>query len=65
MCTKIRWVVEATNSLLKQKLSALDQKVQNNALPHYLRDFELPVINKYCDRLKSDVGNTESVASNM
>ena len=41
MCTKIRWVVEATNSLLKQKLSALDQKVQNNALPHYLSDFRI------------------------
>ena len=57
ICTKIRWVVEATNSTT----------VQNKDLPHYLIDFRIAValINKYCDRLKSDVGNTETVVSNM
>ena len=67
MCTKIRWVVEATNSLLKQKFRALDATVQNKSLPHYLIDFRIAgaLINLYCDRLRSDVENTEAVASNM
>lgn len=35
LCTKTRWVVEATNSLLKQKFRALDSTVQNKQLPHF------------------------------
>ena len=67
MCKKIRWVVEATNSLLKQKFRGLDATIQNKALPHYLIDFRIAgvLINKYCDRLKLDTGNTETAASNM
>ena len=51
MCTKIRWVVEAANSSLKQKFMALDATVQNKSLPHYLIDFRIAgaYINKYCD----------------
>ena len=66
-CTKIRWVVEATNSLLKQKFRALDATVQNKSLPHYLIDFRIAgaLIKNYCDRLRSGVENTETVASNM
>ena len=54
-------------SLLKQKFRALDETVQNKDLLHYLIDFRIAgaLINKYCDRLKSDIGNTETVASNM
>ena len=67
MFTKIRWFIEATNSLFKQKFRAHDATVQNKALPHYAIDFRIAVslIKKCCDRLKSDVGNKETVASNM
>ena len=44
---------------------ALDATVQNKSLPHYLIDFRIAgaLIKKYCNRLRSDVENTETVAS--
>lgn len=67
LCTKTRWVVEATNSILKQKFRALDSTVQNKQLPHYLDDFKIAgaLINKYCSRLKSDKSNSETIARRM
>lgn len=67
LCTKIRWVVEATNSLLKQKHRALDKTVQNKELPHLLIDFRIAgaLINRFCVRLTSDKGNEEKIAKNM
>ena len=67
MCSKNRCFVDATNSFLKQKFRALDATVQNKALPHYLIDLRITgaLIKKYYDRLESDVGNTETVASNI
>jgi hypothetical protein len=67
LCTKTRWVVEATNSLLKQKFRALDATIQNKQLPHYLDDFRIAgaLINRYCSRLKSDKSNSEIIARRM
>ena len=67
LCTKIRWVVETTNSLLKQKFRALDSTVQNKALPHFLDDFRIAgaLINKFSKRLSSDAYNQELIAHRM
>ncbi len=60
MVTKCRWVVEVTNSFLKQSFKALD-KVKNSALPHTLDDYRIAgaLINKFFKRLYSDDDNIE------
>ena len=65
MVTKCRWVVEVTNSFLKQSFKALD-KVKNSALPHTLDDYRIAgaLINKFFKRLYSDDDNIE-VADRM
>lgn len=53
LCTKTRWVVEATNSLLKQKFRTLDYTVQIKSLSHLLLDFRIAgaLINRFGKRL--------------
>jgi hypothetical protein len=67
LCTKIRWVVEATNSLLKQKFRALDSTIQNKSLSHYLVDFRIAgaLINRYSSRISSDTANSDALANRM
>ena len=69
LCTKNRWVVEATNSLLKRKFRALDGIVQNKSLDHIMVDFRIAaaLINRYGTRLSSDGGldNSMKIARRM
>ena len=41
LCTKIRWVIEVVNGLLKECYRALDNRVENKSLNHYLTDFRI------------------------
>jgi hypothetical protein len=63
LCTKIRWVVEAVNSLLKQKFRALDRNVQNKSLPHYILDFKIAgaMINRYFKRSLKNMACIENL----
>lgn len=56
LSTKIRWVVEATNSKIKQAFRALDGVVQNKALEHLMSDFRIAaaLVNRFGTRLHSD-----------
>lgn len=55
LVTKCRWVVEVTNSFLKNSFKALDN-VKNKSLHHTLKDYRIAaaLINKYFNRLYSD-----------
>ena len=55
LVTKCRWVIEVTNSFLKNSFKALDN-VKNKSLPHTLQDYKIAasLINKYFKRLYSD-----------
>ena len=55
MVTKCRWVIEVTNSFLKNSFKALDN-VKNLSLKHTLVDYRIAasLINKYFKRLYSD-----------
>ena len=41
LCTKMRWVIESINGLLKECFRAIDNRVVNKALNHYLTDFRI------------------------
>jgi hypothetical protein len=64
--TKLRWVVEAINTFLKNSFKALRQ-VQNKSLPHTHEDYRIAgaLINKYFRRLFSDKSNDKQVIKNM
>ena len=55
LVTKCRWVVEVTNSFLKNSFKALDH-VKNKSLPNTLDDYRIAgaLINKFFRRLYSD-----------
>lgn len=56
LCTKLRWVVEVVNGVLKNCFRALDNRVQNKSLTHYLDDIRIAgaLINKFHKRYVSD-----------
>ena len=67
LCTKLRWVVESDNGLLKGRFRVLDHRVENKSLPHFLEDIRIAgaLVNKYSKRLLSDNGNALEMARNM
>jgi hypothetical protein len=60
--TKLRWVVEVTNSFLKNSFKAL-KEVPNKSLPHTLHDYKIAaaLINKFFKRLYSDQTNEKEL----
>lgn len=60
LVTKCRWVIEVTNSFLKNSFKALDN-VKNKSLNHTLEDYRIAaaLINKYFERLYSDNDDVE------
>ena len=64
--TKLRWVVEVTNSFLKNSFKAL-KEVPNKSLPHTLDDYKIAgaLINKFFKRLYSDQTNEKEISKNM
>ena len=67
LVTKVRWVIEAVNSQIKQKYRALDSVVQNKAIPHLMSDFKIAgaLVNLFCERLNSDGQNAMNIANKM
>ena len=64
LVTKCRWVIEVTNSFLKNSFKALDG-VKNKSLPYTLDDYKIAaaLINRYFKRLYSDNDNVEIAKS--
>ena len=53
LCTKMRWVIESVNGLLKECFKALDNRVENKALKHFLTDLRIAgkYVNKYINKI--------------
>ena len=64
--TKLRCVVEVTNSFLKNYFKAL-KEVPNQSLPHTLHDYKIAeaLINKFFKRLYFDQTNEKEISKNM
>jgi hypothetical protein len=56
LCTKIRWIVEGVNGLIKARFRVFDNRVENYSLVHFLADLRIAGahINKFSKRLLSD-----------
>jgi hypothetical protein len=64
--TKLRCVVEVTNSFLKNYFKAL-KEVPNKSLPHTLHDYKIAeaLINKFFKRLYSNQTNEKEITKTM
>jgi hypothetical protein len=64
--TKLRWVVEVTNSFLMNSFKAL-KEAPNKSLPHTLHDYKIAaaLINKFFKRLYSDQTNEKEIRKNL
>ena len=67
LCTKLRWVVEGVNGLLKSRFRVFDNRVENKSLSHFLEDIRIAgaLLNKFSKRLLSDKVNALEMAKNM
>ncbi|CAF1094076.1 unnamed protein product [Brachionus calyciflorus] len=67
LCTKIRWVIEAVNGMLKGSFRSLDIRVENKSLTHYLIDFRIAgvLLNRFHKRLVSDDKYALEMATKM
>ncbi|XP_066595448.1 uncharacterized protein [Prorops nasuta] len=65
--TKIRWTVESTHGMLKQKYRLLDQKFDNKMLPRISSLYKIASFlhNKYNKRLNSDVEYLDEIVESM
>jgi hypothetical protein len=65
--TKIRWTVEATHGMLKQKYHLLDQKFDNKMLPRIGSFYRIASFlhNKYNKRLTSDLDYSDEIVEMM
>ncbi len=67
LCTKLRWVVEGMNGLIKARYRLFDHRIENTLLPHIMKDIRIAgaLVNKFCKRLISDKENALEIARNM
>lgn len=67
LVTKIRWAVEATHGILKQKYQLLDKQLDNKMLPKIGSYFKIAAFlqNKFGKRLESDLDHAEEISARI
>ncbi len=65
--TKIRWIIEDINGIIKQHFRGFDGTIQNSMLIHIMDDFKIACafINCFFNRKLSDVENSKEIAEEM
>ena len=67
LVTKIRWVIEDANGVLKQSFRAFDGTIQNKMLNHIMNDFRIAcsLVNCFFTRKISDEEDGVQIAHEM
>ncbi|OXU18868.1 hypothetical protein TSAR_003947 [Trichomalopsis sarcophagae] len=65
--TKLRFVIEVVNGILKSKFRIFDHVWFNKSIPHLMQDFKIAcaIYNSYFNRIESDKDNCDVIAAAM